>query len=334
MNNDFSFDKSNLREVILKYPNQTHLGQGFAKDIEVPKRDYTELIICGMGGSAVPASVLVDFLINEEGQSFSLPIYISRGYSLPRAASKNSLVFISSYSGGTEEPIACFEEALKKEAVIVAFSAGGKVEEMAKEKEVPHVKYEITEYANFQPRYATNYAFAAMHQVLTNAGLCAKVDQFPTFSPEKLEEKGKELAGKIKGKTPIFYASDRYKSLAKFLKIKVNENTKTPAFWNYYPELNHNEMVGFTLPQADFFVLMMKDGSEHPQVAKRFDATSALYQRKGIETEIFELEGKTYFERLVNGCILGDWISYYLAKEYDQDPTPVDMVEDLKKRLA
>lgn len=326
-------DNSNLRKVILEYPNQIHLGQKFAGKISVPKEkiNYKNLIICGMGGSALPAEILAEYLFFEEKST--LPVYICRDYQLPPYANKKSLIFISSYSGNTEETIACFEEALKKNFSVVAFTAGGKIETMALEKNIPLVKYKIN-FPNFQPRYAVGYAVNSMLEVLTKYEILAMMPRIPKVDSREKEIFGEDLARKIKGSLPVFYASNRFRSLAQNWKIKINENSKTPAFWNVFPEINHNEMVGFTLPQSSIIAFFFQDKEEHPAILKRIKITEKLLRKKGIATEIINLEGKNYWEKLFSALVLGDWVSYYLALEYNQDPTPVKMVEDLKKALT
>ncbi|MFO7807433.1 MAG: bifunctional phosphoglucose/phosphomannose isomerase [Candidatus Moraniibacteriota bacterium] len=325
-------DKYNLRQVILDYPNQMKTGQKFAEKITIDKNKFDNLIVCGMGGSALPADLLSSYLQNQE-KKFKLPIYISRDYNLPPQASKNSLVFISSYSGNTEETIACFKQALEEKSSIVAFSEGGEVEKIAKENNIPHVKYKI-DFPHFQPRYANTYAFAAMHKVLTNLGLTDKITRFSKINPKETEVLGEELAKKAKNKIPVIYASNRFKVVARNWKIKINENSKSPAFWNYFPELNHNEMLGFSLPKNDYFVLILKDTEDHQRIKERMDLTAELYRKKGMESEIIEIQGSDFLDKTIRTLVLGDWISYYLAQEYGQDPTPVDLVEEFKKKLS
>ncbi|MBT3355915.1 bifunctional phosphoglucose/phosphomannose isomerase [bacterium] len=328
------FDKYDMRRVILEYPNQLSKGKEFVERVDLTSlpRKYSNLIICGMGGSGHPGELLNQFL-NSRKRTFSLPLYVQRTYNLPRNADENSLIFISSYSGNTEETISCFQEALEKGATIVSFAAGGKVEELSKKNSIPFVKYTM-DFEGFQPRYALTYALVAMNEVLTKLSLSDTVKDLPKLSSRDLEISGEEIAKRLKGKTPIIYASNRFKIGAKMLKIKINENAKTPAFWNYFPELSHNEMVGFTNPQGNFYVLMFEDEDDHPQIRRRIGITKELYEEKGLEAEVIKITGESYLEKILNVFILGDWISYYLAYEYKQDPTPVDMVEDLKKKLA
>lgn len=304
---------------------------------------FRSIMISGMGGSALPGNLfriyLNDLFRTEQPHDQPLAIYQNRSYSLPPESFHECLNFICSYSGNTEETIASFEEALKNNLPCIALSAGGKIEEMAKANGVPHVKLPIP-YENFQPRVGTGYFFSVMFQILVNQGLvrdttATLLEEAEALSQRMaaLEEQGKELAKKLAGKTPIIYTTAKYKSVAMVWKIKFNENAKTPAFWNFFPELNHNEMVGWTLPQGKFFVLMLRDAGAHPQNLKRIDITAALLRKQGVEVEILDMEGGSVYSRVFTNIALGDFTSYYLALEYGQDPTPVAMVEDLKKML-
>ncbi|MCK4635479.1 MAG: bifunctional phosphoglucose/phosphomannose isomerase [Candidatus Moranbacteria bacterium] len=330
-------DKSNLRRVILDSPNQIADGLNLSKNIDV-KGDFKSITISGMGGSALPGNVLRVFVNNvlQNSEKKRLPIFHCRSYTLPPEAYEDSLNIIVSYSGNTEETISAFNEALKNNLTCVGISNGGKIEEMCKENNVPHVKLPYP-YENFQPRTATGYIVFSIFQILINVGLIddvssdilAIVDNLKKKVIE-LENRGKNLAKKLVGKTPIIYTTTKFKPLAMIWKIKINENSKTPAFYHYFPELNHNEMVGFTNPQAKFFFIMLRDMEAHPQILKRFEITSELMKKRGMESEIIDIEGKSLLEKMWSALYLGDWVSYYLALEYGQDPTPVDMVEEFK----
>lgn len=324
-------DKYNLRKVILDYPLQLGLGKKFVENITLPEKKFSNLIICGMGGSALAGDLLINYL-NANG-STDLPIYICRSYNLPEDVTPDSLIFIVSYSGNTEETVSCFEEAIKTGSTMVAFSNGGKIKQIAVENNVPFAEL-VFNFDHFEPRYAAPCVFMAMHQLLANSGMTSPIESLPEISPSDLEAAGKEIALNLKGKTPVVYASDKYSLLAKNWKIKINENAKTPAFWNFFPELNHNEMVGFTLPQSNFYALILMEKDDHHRNKKRMEITSELYKEKGVESRIIHIEGDSFLEKILNTLVLGDWVSYYLALEYGQDPTPVEIVEDLKKQLA
>lgn len=329
-----ALDKENMHQVIIDSPEQFERGFELAKDILV-SGDFDSLTVSGMGGSNLPGDLLRDYLANEGRDS--LEIIQNRTYKLPKKAFSRSLNFFLSYSGNTEETLASLEEAIENKLPSVGFATGGKLAEICQKNGIPCVILP----SGIQPRYAIGYFFSSMLKVLINSRLIEEDQEAISESSKKLsgmnqelESRGKGIAQELKGKTPIIYTTDRFKSLAMIVKIKINENAKTPAFWNYYPELNHNEMVGFTLPQTDFHILTFIDRSEHPQNLKRMETTSRLFEEKGIRTTFIDIEGKNTFEKMFSSLLLGDWISYHLALSYGQDPTPVKMVEDLKKSIA
>lgn len=333
-------DKENLRQIIIDSAKQFSDGMNLAKDIKIEGK-FKSLEISGMGGSSLPANILRIYLSSLYAKNRTdkkrFGIFQNRFYTLPHEAYDNCLNFFASYSGNTEETIASLKEAIRHKLPSIGFATGGELVELCKKNNVPCVILP----AGIQPRYATGYFFAAMFQVLVNSGMVEdKTNELVRLSAKlaldikKFENQGKKLAKKLAGKTPIIYSSPRYKSIAMIWKIKFNENAKTPAFYNFFPELNHNEMVGFTLPQGKFHIITLLDKQDHPQDIKRMQITAKLLRKKGIETTIIEMEDSNIFNTIFTTLLLGDWTSYYLALEYGQDPTPVDMVEDLKKQLA
>lgn len=334
-------DVSNLRRVIEEEYKQFKEGIAAAKDVALPGH-YDSITISGMGGSALPGNILRIFLhrawrlSGKEG----IEVYQNRFYSLPPEAHKNSLNIFCSHSGNTEETLASFEEAIQNNLPSIGMSSGGKLEKLCRERDIPFVKLPIP-FENFQPRMATGHFIAAFHTVLANSGVIESDEENLLRCGENLEviipsleKKGSEIAKRLYGKTPVIYSNTYLKSLAMIWKIKINENAKTPAFWNYFPELNHNEMVGFSLPQGKFIVVMLRDGEDNPKNLKRYEITARLLEEKGVETMILDISGETVYDRVFSTLVLGDWASYLLALQYGIDPTPVDMVEKLKKMLT
>jgi glucose/mannose-6-phosphate isomerase len=333
MKNDL--DRENLRAVILDFPGQFAVGAKAANDIKV-SGNFRSVSISGMGGSALPADVLKT-IINESAAGVKFGVHVNRDYSIDTVAEFQSLNFFASYSGNTEETLSSFAEALKKKLPCVCFASGGKLAEESRKNHIPLVMIP----SGIQPRYALGYFIGAMLKVLENSNLMEKqitkllaLEKDLNKKTRKYENVGKKLAAKIKGKTPVIYANDEFGVLAKIWKIKINENAKTPAFWNVFPEMNHNEMVGFSLPQAKFIAIFLADPGGHPHNIKRMKITAGLLAKKGVATETILMEKAPLMEKLFSGVVLGDWISYYLALAYGQDPTPVAMVEALKKKLA
>ena len=339
-NNLSQWDKENLRQVIINSPKQFAEGFQLAKNVNLKKQKSTAVCISGMGGSSLPADlvrVYIDQLyeFNQEN-NFPLEIIQNKSYELPAKTLKHCLHIFASYSGNTEETLSALDKAMVLKLPIVGLTHGGKLKEICSKNNIPCIIVPPVS----QPRYATGYFFAIILQILHNLKLIKDKSKEINLLAEKLakivlslETPGKNLAQKLIGKTPIIYSTDKYKAVALIWKIKINENAKTPCFWNYYPELNHNEMVGYTLPQGKFHIITLLDPTDNSRILKRMKITTSLLKTKNIETTFFKMPGKNLFLKLFSTLLFGDWVSYYLALNYKQDPTPVDMVEELKKSL-
>ncbi|MCD6270779.1 SIS domain-containing protein, partial [bacterium] len=222
-----------MKEIILNFPKQFKVGFRAAQNINI-KPKLKKVCICGMGGSALPANLLA-MVLEEYKEKLSLTI--QRDYTLPSSVDRQTLIVCISYSGNTEETISCTKEALKRKLKIVLISSDGQLEKLAKRYSLPFVRIE----KGYPPRMALGYLFGALIGILNTlkfipASLKKELIELEgTLKPEQLEKEGKSLATKLKGRVPVIYASNRLKYLARIWKIKFNENTKIPAFWNYFP---------------------------------------------------------------------------------------------------
>ncbi len=327
-----NIDKSNMREVILQTPGQFIKGLDLAKDIKIDGQ-FKNIVICGVGGSALPGD-LINSLTNP-----SVPVYIHRNYDLPTIANQDSLIICISYSGNTEETISALQQAIKNNYKTIGLSSGGQIEKICEENKLPFVKIP----SGIQPRSATGYIFSIIAGILTNCEIIKDISEIIKQTVEQLEstnnnleQQGMLIAKKIAGKIPLIYASDNLQSIAKIWKIKFNENSKIPAFYNYFPELNHNEMVGFTNTKmsSNFYVLMMKDNNDHQSIIKRIDLLTNILTSKGIKNEIIDIADGSQIFKTLSSLLLGDWISYYVAINSKVDPTPVDIVEEFKGMMT
>lgn len=327
-------DKSNMKQVILDSPEQLRVGLDLAKDVKV-KGDIKNIIICGIGGSALPADIL-----NIAARP-TVPVYIHRTYGLPPTANGNSLIICISYSGNTEETLSVLKEAIEKKYHIVGICSGGEVETLCTENSLPLVKIP----SGIQPRCATGYIFSALAQILINQGLIEDIsqqiletsNQLTAINP-LLEKEGKKLAKKVAGSIPVVYSSDSFRAVAMIWKIKFNENAKIPAFYNYFPELNHNEMVGYTglekLGAGNFQVFILQDLQDHERILKRIKLTAGIIKKAGAKVEIINMQEGSYLFKIFSTLLLGDWVSYYTALENNVDPTPVKIIEEFKGLMA
>ena len=240
----------------------------------------------------------------------------------------------SSYSGNTEEALSCFEEIREKKLPFCVITAGGKLLEMAQRMNVPLVHVP----QGLQPRLSSGYFIAGLVKVLENAGsiqskdeeLCAIADNLHSICDTT---QAKELAQELFNTVPILYATDNNKSIAKICKIKLNENSKTQSFYNHFPELNHNEMVGFTNLVMNPHFILFKSKFTHPRNHKRIEIFAELMKQKNIPVTEFEMEGGSTFAEMMHAYHFIDYVSYYLAEAYNVDPEAIAMVEDFKKQL-
>jgi len=328
-------DPSDMRSMIKGYPAQFAKGIALAKDIKLPS-DINEIIVTGMGGSALAPDLVYAMF----RQDLHIPFSIHRSYGLPKNVSPKTLVIAISFSGNTEETLSAIELAHQQNAQIVAITSGGKLVEFAQTNSLPLVLL-VKESANFQPRMSSGYVIAALTQLLINANILpataaeSLLATAATLNQIETEELGRQIAHQLMGKTPLIYTSDNYWPVARTGKIKINENSKVPCFWNILPEMNHNETVGFTNPQGvNYFALMLRDKDDHPRINRRMDVLAQVLQEQGIESQIVDMPGRDYPGKTLGSLMLMDWVSYWLALELGIDPTPVDMVEKFKAAMV
>ncbi len=335
-NDNLKIDKSNFRKVILDFPLQFKAGIERAEKIAF-KNGFERILICGMGGSALAGEILKMYFKNSK---IKIPLFLHRDYNLPFQVDKKDLIVAISYSGNTEETISSFNEALRRKLKVAAITSGGKLAQLCQKNEIPLVLIPT----GIPPRSALGYLFAALLKILINCQILPDVSEEilileKTLHPKKLENSGKKLAQKLKNKIPLIYASCFNFPLAKIWKIKFNENSKIPAFANFFPELNHNEMVGFSeisnfqIPISNFYVLILKDLKDHLRILKRMDLTAEILKKRGVKVENIYLQGKNFFSKIFSNLLLADWVSYYLALNYKIDPRPVKIVEEFKKKM-
>ncbi|MBU0700610.1 bifunctional phosphoglucose/phosphomannose isomerase [bacterium] len=325
-------DKSNMLESIKKFPGQFEKSIRFADGVRVDGK-INKVVIAGMGGSAFPGDILAAYL-----KGTNIPVEVCRGYSITTSIDENSLVFVSSFSGNTEETISALHDAREKKAQVVIVTAGGRLEELSREHNLPMAKI-VKEFPTFQPRAASGYFMGIFLGVLSNSGVIpnkkADLIEVGNFLAKcEFEEEAKQLAKQLVDCIPVIYTHDFYEMpLARIIKIKFNENSKVQAFFNSFPELNHNEMVGFTNIKAKYHFIVLNDPDGHERITRRIQVFSGLMRDKGLPVSIMEMRGNNVLSKIFGSIYFFEYVSYYLALEYGIDPTPVDMVENFKKAL-
>lgn len=332
-------DKSNMRQIILDFPRQFRIGVKSAQRVFLKpgalKYTPENIIICGMGGSGLPGSILTSIK--------PLDIFCHKNYGLPLQAKANSLIICISYSGNTEETLSAFAEALNRKLPIITITTGGKLEKLSRKYNVPCCKLPGP---LIPPRLALGQMFASLLQILANHNLLgsAIIEELLIMGSHlnsvKIEAQGKDLAKKIFGKIPLIYISEYYQEVGLIWKNSLNETAKIVAITNSFPELNHNETVGFwkinemQLSNNKLLVLILRDRQGHPRILKQMKITKALIEKEKVKVEYVDVNGKSALEKIFSTIVLGLWTSYHLALLYKVDPTQIKMIEEFKKRLA
>ncbi len=318
----------------------------FDARIEHPEHDQrpiTGVVITGMGGSALAALIIKTILQTK----LSVPFEIIRGYDLPAYVNANTLVIASSYSGNTEETLSGLEQAIAKGAQLAAIASGGALIEAAEAHDISFVRIP----SGVQPRMATLYNLRGVLALLRNFAVIGDEEydevgnlsdwlaqQIARWTPDVplTQNYAKQLAYESVGKTPVFYGSPLTAPIAYKWKISWNETAKNTAFWNEYPEFNHNEFMGWTSHPVEkpFAVFDIKSTFDKPRILQRFELSDKLLSGKRPAAKIIQLEGETLLAQLLWGAILSDFASTYTAILNGVDPTPVVLIEKLKQELA
>jgi len=337
-------DKGSMFGLIHSFPDHCKEAIEIAQESIRGLRfnNIINVVITGLGGSAIGGD-LIRMLTTHSAQ---IPIVVNRDYTLPAFVDERTLVITSSYSGNTEETIAAYEHAKNKKAKIIAITTGGELKKRAMADEIPC----ITIPGGLPPRAALGYSFFPIFVLFKELGIgFGKQDikkaidilketrkQLSMEVPEK-DNPAKKLARKIYGKIPVIYGSSNLTDIiAVRWKGQFNENSKHPAFYNAFPELNHNEIMGFEGDKEllKFLeIIILRSPNESDQIKKRIDiTTNILKDCVGGITHLWP-KGETNLEHMLYHILYGDYVTAYLAILNQKDPIEIDFIDELKERM-
>ena len=334
-------DRERMLEDVLAQPLQLGDALWRAQSAGIRPRDLPGgLVVCGMGGSAIGGDLAVAAL----GDRATRPITVVRGYALESWIPPETLVLCASYSGETEETLACFEAAGAAGAQRVVLTTGGTLAGLARDEGVPVIGVP----AGMVPRAAVVYMTIG---ALECAALCgaapalhAEIDTATALLEELIEEWGpgaaedslaKQVARELDGTIPVVHGAASTVAVGRRWSTQINENAKSTAFWSELPEANHNQVCGWERGRAmaPFTGVFLGDPDQHPRVKRRMELMSAEVERTGAPAVQLEARGESRLERVLSLILLGDMVSVYLAVLAGVDPTPVDAIETFKQRL-
>jgi glucose/mannose-6-phosphate isomerase len=313
------------------------------QNVENDNRPISNVVVAGMGGSALAGLLVKSWLRSE----MTLPFEVVRTYDLPMYVNKSTLVIISSYSGNTEETLSCLQQAESKGAQIAIIAAGGRLIGHANQNQITYALLP----ADMQPRMAVIYNLCALVVLLANFQIVSngKINEIASKTDWLRSESSKwasdvatnnnyakQLALQAVGKTAVFYGGPLTAPVAYKWKISWNENAKNVAFWNEYPEFNHNEFIGWTSHPVEkpYVIFDLISSFENTRILKRFQISDRLLSGQRPKSMVINLEGKSVIEQLLWGSILADYVSVYLSILNNVNPIPVQLIEKLKQELS
>jgi glucose/mannose-6-phosphate isomerase len=333
-------DPAGMLDDVLAQPQQLGDAVWRVQSAGLRKRDMPAgLVVCGMGGSAIGGDLAAAAL----GDRATRPIRTIRGYGLDPWTSDDALVLCASYSGDTEETLACFEAAGIIGAPRVAVTTGGKLAAAAREEDVPVIGVP----SGMQPRAAVVYMTVAalecaalcgaapgLHTEIDSAAALLRELEASWGAESEDDSLAKALARRLQGTVPVIHGADPTMAPARRWKSQLNENAKAPAFASVLPEADHNEICGWergrTAPLAGVF---LEDPDQHPRIRERIELTAKALEDVGAPTERIEVPGDGRVERVLALVLLGDLVSVYVAALEGVDPTPVEPIERFKAAL-
>jgi len=330
------------------FPNQIRDAWALVSEARlkaVDPDDITNVVVLGMGGSAIGGDLVAGLVSTD----CAVPVIVHRNYGLPAWVNQTSLVIASSYSGGTEETLSGWDAAGRAGAHRVAVTTGGKLAKRARENGADVVTFDY----DAQPRAALGYSFTLLLGLLHRLDLIQ--DPGPdletalatlTSNPagQRIGNLAKGLCEFLSNGLPVILAAEHLGPVARRWTTQINENSKAWAFWNQYPELNHNMVVGLENPEALVKAAGEKNGAiriihldsdhYHPQTRKRMEITREIMAKAGLKVETVEPgSNQTRLTELLLMTWIGDYVSLELSGTYNVDPTPVDVITELKKQL-
>lgn len=336
-------DKEKMRDLLMRFPLQCRETFQIAEEPRVSLEILSKkkkIIICGMGGSAIGGEILKTLLIKT---NFS--VFVNRAYTLPQLVDKEAIVFIVSYSGNTEETLTAYKEAKKRGVSLISICSGGKLREWSERDRIPCFVIP----SGMPPRTALGYLFIPMLKVIEELRWVEKenyeelfqvlsnIKDNSTLSVPTENNRAKIISSRLLGKIPLIYGVEgKTDAIAHRLKTQFNENSKVLAFWNVFPELNHNEVVGWEKERNlnKFYFLFIRDKEEGERITKRIEITQDILKDKGVSWEEIWTKGESLLTRIFSAIYFGDWVSFYLALLQDVNPTAIKTIDILKQKMG
>ena len=326
-----------MNVFIQEFPKQlkTALEIGRSAKLTAHNKPLYNIVVLGLGGSGIGGDFVAEFV----RETCPVPMLSCKGYTLPQFVNEHSLVIASSFSGNTEETLIMFEAAVKRGAKVVCISSGGKIIERAKVLELNYIQVPAVQQP---PRTCLGYSLVQQLFVLQFFGFAPKsclADVERSIGlleahQARIQTLAKQYTRQLQGKFPIIYTTERMGAVALRFRQQLNENVKVLASHHLVPEMNHNELVGWTPQEGAQAVVIFQTKDDHPRNLKRLEINKEIIGQ--VTDVILEVDciGDSLIEQVLYAVHLGDWISYEWAVLRGVDPIEVDVIDRLKGALA
>lgn len=309
-------------------------------------------VLCGMGGSAIAGDLVQPML---EAGPASLEVW--RDYGLPHWAGPDHLVIAASYSGNTEETLSAYAAATARGCHRLAITSGGELLARARADGVPAIELP----GGLPPRASLGWGLGALARALGRLGLAANAPYAVETAAATLARAdaarcapwgngadgeadpdgnppAAALARELAGRVPVIYTcGGESHAVGLRLRAQLNENSKVPALLAAFPELDHNDLVGWCLEAADrdrFVLLVLRAADEHPRTSLRVGLTLGLLADQFAGVHELRGGGGDALARVMSLVQYGDYLSCHLAGLRRVDPVPVERIVKLKEALA
>ena len=339
-------DKSNMLGILLDFPDQIKRAVDIANAQGLGSTTgFSNIVFTGLGGSAIGGDIVKCCVADE----IKIPFIVNRDYLIPGFVDAKTLLFASSYSGNTEETISAYKCAREKKARIIVITSGGELEKLAKKDGYPIINIP----SGMPPRCAVGYSFVPVLIAISKIGLVngkekdidEAVDVIVNLRDKSVgpdislkENEAKEVASILFGRFCAIYGwSKNLDCAVTRWRNQFCENSKALATSHFLPEMNHNEIMGFSHPASvlkNTVVIFLRDEDDHARVKYRIEITKSIMKKQVHKIIEVNSKGDSLISRICSLIYIGDFASFYLAVLNKEDPTPVDEISYLKKELS
>lgn len=324
-----------MKKLIENFPDQLKEAFDIAnKATLTPKSNIQNIVVTGLGGSGIGGTIMNELV----SDNCKVPVLINKDYFLPAFVNSNTLVIISSYSGNTEETLQAMQQALDKKAQIICITSGGKVEEIAKTNKLDVIKIP----GGNPPRSCIGYSLVQLIKVFTfyafaPAPLLSEVEKSISLlnnESENIKNEATSIAKKLLNKITVIYSLGSCEGVSVRFRQQINENSKMLCWHHVLPEMNHNELVGWTTKNDNLAVVTFKTSFDYERTKKRYEVCKTIFEKYSSSVTDITAKGSSKLEQYFYLIHLGDWISVYLADLKNIDPVEVNVIDHLKKELS